>query len=201
MSTDAEKNPKLPERATKPTTLAELQRSRELVAPGPSGHAYRITFVNLQRQALTGSLPATIRKAALAGAQGVNRFFGGDDEKLNEEGEQMKEWLDQLVGQVILEPRLLEEDGKTLKKLSTPVTLADGKKLEYAIELVPAFDYKWALEIAFMEEDRDGDGRLLWGREPLSKWETFRSFHECSEDCPGCEALRDDLSAPRGGAD
>ena len=177
-----------------PTTIESLLATREKVVPGPSGNVYRITFVNLQRHALSGELPATLRRLALQGAAALNRLFASDDGTISEEGLAVRTYLDRLVGQVILEPRLLDENGDPLR-LPEPVTLPDGRRLELAVEALPAVDYKWALEVAFMEEDRDGIGRRLWGREPLSMWATFRKFHNCDEDCSSCGRTADAFSA------
>ena len=108
----------------KPTTLANLKRSREIVAPGPSSHVYKIRPLNLERHALAGGLPSSLRSIALAGAEGANRLFAGDDGQLAEQGEEVRGYLDGLVRQVIVEPQLCEDE----------------------LEFLPPVDYRWALE-------------------------------------------------------
>ena len=157
----------------KPTTLAQLRRSRELVALSPSGHYFKIRPLNLEQYALSGGLPSQLRALALQGAAGINQLFAGDDGELSAKGESLREFLDGIVKKMVVEPNLhnadLEED------------------------LLPV-DYRWLVNIALGEEDRDGEGRLLWGREPLSRWATFRDEHDCPEDCEGCQRVRDRLS-------
>jgi len=158
----------MPEKTVRAATLSELQASREIVAVGPSGAAYKIRPLNLERYALSGHLPAELRKIALSGATGVDAALGGDEDALVEHGEQVRDYMDDLVRQVVVEPDLA------------------GVDLD---ELHPA-DYKWLVRIAMGEEDRDGEERRLWGREPLSVWGTFRAEHGCSEDCESCDRLR-----------
>lgn len=150
----------------KPTTIAALQRSREIVASGPSGHEYKIRQLNLERHALAGNLPAHLRRVAMQGAAAVNKLLEAEDEEIADKGPEVKAYLDELVLEVIVEPELSQRH------------IDEG--------VLPAADWRWALNIALGEEDRDGQGRLLWGREPLSRWDTFRHFHGCSEDCEGC---------------
>jgi hypothetical protein len=161
-----------------PSSREDLEQRRHgVVAAGPSGNIYRVRQPNLQRHALTGGLPLKLRQMAMAGAQGVNRMFAGDDGALSEEGEETRQYLDRLVLAVIIEPELTVED------LGTGALDDDP--------LLPPIDYKWALEIGLMEQDRDGEGRLLWGRPPLSNWATFREHHDCPDPCPACEGVRD----------
>jgi len=172
--------------ATKPkiASLADLGKKREIVAPGPSGFTYRIRPLNLERHALSGGLPASLRAVAAKGSEGVNELLSaGSDEQIASDGSSVKSYLDSLVAAVIVEPSLYVE-GTTTNEVS-----------EDAIDVVPPVDYQWALAIAMGEHDEDGDGRRLWGREPLSRWATFRVFHGCGEDCDGCSQLLDELSA------
>lgn len=157
----------------KPTTLDALKRSRTLVAPGPSGNVYRIRPLNLERHALAGGLPANLRNIALQGARGIQRLFQGDDEQVSQEGEAVRGYLDGLVKQVIVEPELSEAE----------------------LEFLPPVDYRWALSIAMGEEDYDGEGRRLWGREPLNRFQLFAQEHGCDPSCGSCGRVRDRVSA------
>lgn len=161
----------------KPVTLDTLKKSRSVVAEGPSGMVFRIRPINMERYALSGSLPAPLRGIASEGQQGIDSIFNTDsDELFKEKGAEVRDYLDDLVRQVIVEPNL------------------EGFDLD---ELHPA-DYRWAVQIAMNETDKDGRGRLLWGSEPLSRFETFRTFHECPENCDKCEAVIEAFSAQFG---
>jgi hypothetical protein len=154
--------------ALKPTSLADLKKNRTIVARGPSGNIYKIRPLNLERHALAGALPPALREIASKGADAVNELFvGADDDTLAEKGKEVREYLDELVRQVIVEPNLEGED----------------------LDLLPPVDYRWAAAVAMNEEERDGEGRLLWGTEPLSRWDTFRSHHNCPTDCENCNAV------------
>lgn len=158
----------------KPATIAELQKSREIVALSPSGNYFKLRPLNLERHALAGGLPAHVRKLALEGAEGINKLFGEEDSTLSEEGEKVRDYLDGLVTQLVVEP--------------------DLKGADLDDVLLPA-DYRWFVSIAMGEEDRDGEGRLMWGREPLSRWATFREEHRCGPDCAACRRVQDAVSA------
>ena len=153
----------------KPATLAELQRSRELVVLAPSGNYIKVRPLNLERHALAGGLPAHLRQLAIEGAEGINKLFGAEDDAVSSEGEKVRDYLDKLVCDLIVEPELSPE------------------VIDQA--LLPA-DYRWAVAVAMGEEDRDGEGRLMWGREPLSRWSTFREEHGCAPDCEACSRVR-----------
>lgn len=183
---EATDSPRRSKRAA--STLDDLRRSRVIEGvESPGGLVYDIRPLNLQRHALTGNLPQTIRRAAMRGVQGINEFFGADDAGLSEAGNEVKGYLDELVAQVVENPCLYVGGVK-------PGDDGAGVVDAELIELIPPVDYKWLLEIAFLEEDRDGQGRLLWGVERLSRWERFRHRHNCPEDCASCEAVRRDFS-------
>lgn len=178
--------PKSPPSVT-PTTLDDLRKRRELLVTAPSGAVFKIRPINLERHALSGGLPAKLRDVAQKGAAGVNEVLGADDERVSEEGEGVREYLDRLVAAVLVEPTLpVDEDG-------TP----DPE----AVDLLHPNDYRWLVAIAMGEEDFDGEGRRMWGREPLSRFATFRHEHGCSEDCDGCSRVVNRFSAPSGSGD
>lgn len=133
----------------------DLRATRTAVVVAPSGHAYRIRPLNLERHALSGSLPGRLRQVALRGADAVDELFRTDDEnQMSEHGREVRTYLDGLVLQVIVEPELTQAD------------------LDQ--DLLPPVDYRWAVGIAMGEIDRDGEGNRIWGREALSRWERFR---------------------------
>ena len=147
-------------------TLDDLRASRSIVAVGPSGLTYRIRPLNMERFALAGGLPATLRQLAMGGADAIDKVLTAPEG--DEDTSEVRDYMDGLVRRIIVEPDL---EGFDLDEL-------------------PPVDYKWAARIALGEDDRDGQGRRLWGREPLSVWATFRDEHGCSEDCASCDRLR-----------
>lgn len=169
------------ETTPKPTTREELQEALEgTVAPGPSGRIYRVRALNLERHALSGGLPQRLRLVAMRGADAVREQLKASDEDVAEHGQPLKEYLDKIVCEVILEPAL------------EPADIEAG--------LLHPSDWNWALNIALGEESRDGEGRRLWGREPLSAWDTFRHFHGCPEGCEGCAGMVRSLAPVLGGS-
>lgn len=174
-------------------TLEDLKRGRTIRARiAPSGMRYDLRPLNLERFALTGNLPARLRTLAMQGAEGVNQILGGDDEKVSEEGAEVQQWLDRLVAEVIVGPVLFaqNEDG-TLHVGDDGQKVVDSDR----VDLLPPIDYRWACAIALGECDVDGEGARLWGREPLSRWATFREHHSCDENCESCERVVDAFSA------
>jgi hypothetical protein len=165
----------------RPVTVEQLKKTREVVATGPSGNVFRIRPMNLERHALSGQLPPSLRKLAASGAEGLNEFFaateGEDQEEKNgrtkSQVKEVQDYLDNIVRQVIVEPDLNDVD----------------------LDVLHPIDYRWAAAIAMGEEDKDGQGRLLWGLEPLSRWEMFRRHHECAEDCEKCKEVMGEFQA------
>lgn len=154
--------------ALKPTTLDRLKKTRTVVAEGPSGNVYRLRPINLERYALSGAIPQPLRKIAREGAEGIDAVFSEEnDSTLVAGGSEVRDFLDNLVRQVIVEPDLSNFD----------------------LDELPPVDYRWAVSIAMNEEDKDGRGRLLWGQEPLSRWDTWRLHHDCPEDCESCQKV------------
>lgn len=171
----------------KVATLADLAAARSGVFPGPSGLNYHVRPLNLERHALAGGLPANLRAIAIKGAQGVDELFDPQNEQaLTEHGADVREYLDRLVADVLVEPEIPRD--------------SDGKPDNETLDLLPPMDYRWLVSVAMGEEDYDGDGRRMWGREPLSAWATFRSFHGCDADCEGCQGVVAHVSAVDGGS-
>lgn len=155
-----------------PTTIEALEASRELVAAGPSGHVYRIRPLNMERHALAGGFPEHLRQIALGGVDDLDaalkRSGEGDDGAAGE----LRDYLDNVVRQVVVSPELGDVD----------------------LDVLPPIDYRWLLMIGFGNVDVDGEGRRLWGREPLSRFRTFAEAHGCAEDCDRCGRARAALS-------
>jgi hypothetical protein len=126
--------------------------------------------MNLERYALAGGLPAKLRELALGGSDAINEMFKSEEPG---ETEFLKDYLDDLVVQMVVEPSLKGVD----------------------MDDLPPADYRWLVSVAMGDEDRDGEGRRLWGREPLSTFRVFRDEHGCTTDCAGCKRLVDALSA------
>lgn len=153
----------------KVTSLAEIKKKRTVLAEAPSGNIYRVRAMNISRYALAGGLPAPLRNLARQGADGIQQIFSeeNDEETFTKQGDEIKSFLDDLVRQVLIEPDLTDFD----------------------LDDLPPVDYQWAVSIAMNETDLDGKGRLLWGSEPLSRWETFRVEHSCEDDCEACQRV------------
>lgn len=133
----------------KPTTLTQLKRTREIVCAGPSGHVYRVRPLNLQRHALAGGFPAQLRQIAIRQALGESSVSASsEDGELLERAEELREYLDEVVRQVIVEPSLAGD----------------------ALDLLPPVDYDWAVGVAMGTVTEDGDGQPLWGRERLTRF-------------------------------
>jgi hypothetical protein len=94
----------------KTATLAELQRTREIVALSPAGHTYKIRPLNIERHALAGHLPAALRALAMKGeaAKAIDGVLEGPEAELLEHGDEMNAYLDGLVRQVLVEPDVSE---------------------------------------------------------------------------------------------
>lgn len=160
---------------------SEVEEGREKEATTPSGLRILIRPVNAERHALAGGFPAKLREIAMAATEGegnqasvINQVIGMSDE--GEEGEAKKEalaYVDGLVRQLWVNPEIPED--------------ADLD------QMLPA-DYEWSVNVALGETDYDGEGVRLWGREPLSRWTSFREEHGCPEDCEHCERVRDRFS-------
>lgn len=184
-STDAANGPKA-------ESIKEALRNKRVIAcKTPSGIDVKIRPVNLERHALEGGLPAGLRKIAEGGVEAVDAAIkesvSGDPETL--------QYLDGLVCQVFVEPQFARPVYAREDSPDDGVKKGDlirGDRLDDY--LLPA-DYRWALLLAYGEVNRDGEGRLLWGVEPLARFAPFRAEHGCAEDCAACESARRSLSS------
>lgn len=149
------------------SSLDEIRQSRNVTAPGPSGLVYTLRPMNMERYALSGGLPASLRELALKGAQGVAEVLGGTQDVIEDRGGEVASYLDGLVRQVVVAPDLTDFD----------------------LDELPPVDYRWLVAVALGEMVYDGEGKRLWGREPLSAYQAFRDFHRCNPDCPSCERM------------
>lgn len=157
----------------KPSSREDLlQASKGVVAVGPSGAVFRIRAINVERHALAGGLPQSLRRLATQGARGVDKLLSANEDKVDKAGLKTRDYLDKLVLATIMEPKLQQEDLGTGELDDSPL-------------LHPA-DYKWALNIAFGNEDEDGEGKLLWGRMPINRLAIWREEHDCPEECAAC---------------
>lgn len=180
--------------ASTPEKVASVQQllaqRKGIECPGPSGNVYRLRLINLERHVLAGGLPARLRAIALEGAVGIARVLAADDSQISEEGLEVRGYLDGLVRQVIVEPSLhgtvriphaaaLELGADVVGQL--PAGVSDDVDVE-KVALLPPVDYRWAVAVAMGEEDRDGDGNPLWGREALTRFATFREERAGASD-------------------
>ena len=156
-----------------PTRREELERRRDgVLAVAPSGAVYRIRAVPLLRHVLAGGLPQKLRQLALDGQRGVAKLLAGADEEVDSEGNSLLDYMDEIVLASIVEPELMKDD------------LRSGGLTEQP--LVHPRDYAWLFAVANADEDRDAQGRLLWGEPPLDLERIYGDAHGCDPDCPRC---------------
>lgn len=160
-------------------SIDQIRAARSVTAPGPSGLEYTIRPLNMERYALAGGLPASLRELALKGAEGVTEILGGSQDLLDQRGPEIITYLDGLVRQVVVDPDLADVD----------------------LDELPPVDYRWLVAVAMGEMVHDGEGKRLWGREPLSAFSAFRDFHGCAADCPSCERMVAALARVAPGSD
>ena len=166
-----------------PSSREDLEARRSgVVALAPSGAFYRVRPINLERHALSGGLPYKLRQLATQGERGINRMLAAADEEVDEMGTTVRDYLDNIVLATIVEPKLEKADLGSGELTDDPLLHRD--------------DYKWALRIALGEEDRDGEGRLLWGRELLNRYDLFRAEHACDPECEACQRVIERVSSP-----
>lgn len=172
-----------------PSGSDAIKAAREVTRPGPSGIVYTLRPINLERHALAGGLPARLRQIALAGSDAIDKLLLGEDEvEVAEDDEPISP--DAKAAQNDARADVLMYLDGLVRTLLVSVEWNDVD-----VEDIPPVDYKWAVKIAMGEGDEDGEGRRLWGREPLSRFNYFRHFHGCDEDCEGCNGVREFFSA------
>lgn len=184
------------------TKKARMKAKRAAVTcSAPSGEEVTIQPPNLERHALSGGLPSRLKAIAEAGVAAVDKAIKeaseGDPETLT--------YLDGIVCRTLIDPEIepptwemrhpKREDGEDDLDAPAVMTLIAG---EDPNEYLLPIDYKWLLLVAFGETDFDGEGKRLWGREPVSRFRLFREEHGCAEDCDGCARVADRVSV--GGA-
>lgn len=157
---------------SKVTTKARWLKKGHHTVTLYSGETVKITIPNLAMMIRLGLIPLRLRSLAMRAARGEELLPPPQDEGSSEvsdeeyEGlQKMVELLDFLIMQMVVEPKLEQED----------------------VDLMPTEDRELLISIAQRERDSDAVGRTL-GVEPLSRWETFRREHRCAPDCPQCEA-------------
>jgi hypothetical protein len=128
----------------------------------------------LKNDLLPERLRAVALKQAFADVEPEPQSENGstNDAERYETAKEMATLLDWLVADMVLEPELTQDD----------------------VETIPGEDRDMLVAIAQRERDIDALGVTL-GVEPLSRWDTFRRFHECAEDCPACQKVRGDYSS------
>lgn len=172
-------------------SLKDLMREGRVIrgVMTPAGFEVSLRLPNIESHALSGGLPAAIKKVATEGVSGVDKAIqaataDGDAEMLT--------YLEGIIARMFVEPEFeppvweLRPVDPDKPQGEQKVTLVEGDKLD---EYLTPPDYRWAILVAFGEKDVDGLGRRLWGREPLSRFKTFREEHDCPEDCPRCSTV------------
>lgn len=189
--------------ATKTKDLTKKERMRRRRAAieclSPGGEMLTIQPPNIERHALSGGLPARLKEIAAAGVSGIDKAI----EEATDGDPEMLTYLDGIVCRSLVDPQIdppvwaLSEPPEDAPDDWQPsMVLVSG---EDPNEFLLPVDYQWLLLVAFGERDTDGEGKRLWGREPLSRFRVFREEHGCAEDCPGCQGVQGRFSV--GGAD
>jgi len=171
-----------------------MQAGRVVSCVTPAGFEVQIRPPNMEQHALSGGLPSRLREMAMKGVTAIDeamtQAIEGDIEMLG--------YLDGIVAKVFVDPSfdtpvyaLSERPTDAPDDWQAEIHQVAGDKLD---EYLVPIDYRWALLVAFGEEDKDGEGRRLFGREPLSRFATFRAEHGCDEDCEPCQRVRDLVS-------
>lgn len=143
-----------------------------------TGHTIRIKYPNLALMMRVGLVPTHLRAIAVKFARGEVNLASpalptGEDQpepaadEAYDELVLMVELLDLIVMEMVVEPKLTQED----------------------VDEMPGEDRDLLLAIANRERDVDAVGRRL-GVELLSRWDTFRHGHNCAEDCRPCQEIR-----------
>jgi hypothetical protein len=156
-------------------TLEELRARRDagMWARMPSGAEFLLRPPNMEMHALSGDFPSRLRRLSAMTAVQMNQVMGDDNASADTLGT-MRTYMMEIVRRTVIEPDL-----SSVEDLDTV--------------LIPA-DFHFLLSIANREQVYDADGRRLWGHEPLSRWDTFRSEHGCAEDCPACARVISEFS-------
>jgi hypothetical protein len=159
-----------------------------------SGVEVTIRYPDLQLLLLNDAIPERLQAIAL------KQVYGEDDDLLSvpevadkpplakpedeaeklrrqlEETKQMSALLDQLIVEMVVEPKLRIED----------------------VPQLPPEDRALLIAIAQREQTVDALGRSL-GVAPIQRLDRFRRLHDCAPGCPACETLRLELSSGFGG--
>jgi hypothetical protein len=159
----------------KAVTVEELRARRTLYATMPSGAVVRIRPPNMELHALSGGLPSRLRHLTGESGAELNRRLSQEaqNEKEDEAALATRDYLVEIVRNTIVEPDL--SSLKTFEELDA---------------VMLPIDFHWLLQIGQRETDYDGEGKRLWGTEPLDRWKYFRELHRCDEDCEACGAIR-----------
>lgn len=171
------------------TTKERMRKGRTVRCTSPAGHPVELRPPNMEQHALSGGLPSRLRELAMKGVTAIDEAMTqaveGDIEMLG--------YLDGIVARIFVDPQfeppvyeLTKRPDNAPDDWQPEIIQTGGDKLD---EYLAPIDYRWALLVAFGEEDRDGEGKRLFGREPLSRFATFRREHGCTEDCEHCQRV------------
>lgn len=166
-----------------------MKQGRTVKCLTPAGFEVTLRPPNMEQHALAGGLPSRLREMAMKGVTAIDEAMTqaveGDIEMLG--------YLDGIVARIFVDPHfdppvyeLTVRPDNAPDDWRAEIVQTGGDKLD---EYLVPMDYRWALLVAFGEEDRDGEGKRLFGREPLSRFATFRREHGCSEDCEHCKRV------------
>lgn len=177
----------------------QMKRSRAAIeCVAPSGYEVTIRPPNLEMHVLAGGLPVRLKELAAQGVVGIDNAI----KEATTADPELQGYLCSIVCQMLLDPvfdppryALMNDKGEEV-----PMEHADGTERVACVEgddldefLLP-IDFKWLLLVAFGNIDEDGEGKPLWGRPLLARFEPFRSEHGCASDCPKCARVEASLS-------
>lgn len=158
------------------SSLAAWKKARAHECTCPSGTVVQIRFPSMTDLIKRDAIPDHLRETALSDmARELAADMSGEESlpKLSTEDvvaiQELHEWL---VTETVVEPKLTIDD----------------------LPELPQEDLEMLTAIASRRRDIDARGIRL-GVEPLSRWESFRHFHECDADCEACQSCRNAFSA------
>jgi hypothetical protein len=171
-------------RAPKPGTKDQWAKLAVHTITCPSGMVVKARIPDLTRLLKNDLLPERLRAIGLKKAYEEAGLATSDteadaapksaevaDKERYEDAKQMAALLDWLVIDMVIDPKLEQDD----------------------IDTIPAEDREMLVGIAQREIFTDAAGAAI-GVMPLSMWDSFRREHHCPEGCEACEALQREFS-------
>ena len=158
----------------------------------PSGQRVRIKLPGVATLLERGEIPPHLGAYAVADLVEDTGAGGVVAKALEESGENQSEGLRQRIAEFAAYQRHLvsaavvafEENGEWV-----PVKLTDEQ-----MATLPENDLSLISDLVKRLRGTDARGVRI-GVEPIDRWELFRSFHSCGENCEGCQRMVEELSS------